>query len=155
VWSCSANSSMQHEHLPCWRSDFGKQANYSAWYCIQQSHMCWNNYPGTFIIQESACQVGPKEVNVWPEGAVCCFVCQTSALVWTGGKHIPRAKSDPRWDVGALLHSNVNAVQHGMESQGISTTQKTQRHICELARSWQVCFGIQKEFLPHGITINA
>jgi hypothetical protein len=46
--------------------------------------------------------------------------------------------------MGALLHSRVKAVQHGMLSQGISNTKNIQDS-CELAGSWQVCFGIQEK----------
>jgi hypothetical protein len=125
-----------------------------------ERHKCRNNCPWTLIVQERVCQVGPKEVNVWPEGAVWCYVCQTSGLVWTGGKHIPRVNSDLWQDMSALLDSSVKAVQHGMVSKGISTTQKIQ----DTAVSWQdhgrCVLGFRRNFfhmvkqLKHSITYS-
>jgi hypothetical protein len=78
----------------------------------------------TLIVQESVCPVCPKNVNIWPEGTACCCVCRTSALVCVGGKHVPGVNSDLWQIMGALFHSRVKAVQHGMASQEIFTTQK-------------------------------
>jgi hypothetical protein len=113
----------------CQRADFGKQVNYSEWYCIPQWYgcwKCWNNYPLTLILKESACTAYLKDINVRPDGPMCCSVCRTSALIWIGQKHIPRVNSDLPWDVVALCHSRVKAV-----SQGSSTTQTRTR--CLLA----------------------
>jgi hypothetical protein len=49
-----------------------------------------------------------------------------------GGKHV------------RYLTLRVKAVQLGISSQGITTTQKIQDS-CQLPRSWQVCFGIHQE----------
>jgi hypothetical protein len=139
----------------------GKKANYSAWYCIQQWHSCWNNYPETLIIQESVCQVGLKEVNVWPEGVVCCFVCQTYALVWTGRKHISRVNNDLRWDMGALLHSNVRASERSSTEWGPKKSAPP-RKLKDTSVSWQdhgkCVLGFKRDFfhmvqqLMHSIT---
>jgi hypothetical protein len=46
-----------------------------------------------------------------------------------------------------------------MVSQRISTTQKVQDSGCQLIRSWQVCFGIERvihvDFFHHGVAVNA
>jgi hypothetical protein len=47
------------------------------------------------LFKVSVCLVGPKDVNVQPEGTACCCVCRTSATLGIRGKHIPRANSDP------------------------------------------------------------
>lgn len=47
---------------------------------------CWNNNPRTLTVQEIVSLVSLIDVNVQPDGAACCYVYQTSAPIWTGGK---------------------------------------------------------------------
>jgi hypothetical protein len=62
--------------------------------------------------------VRPKDVNVRPGSTAYYCIYLSSAPIWIGGKHIPRAKCDIWWDVVALLHSRVNEAHHGMASKG-------------------------------------
>jgi hypothetical protein len=79
---------------------------------------CWNNFPWTLTVHESACLVDPNDYNVQPKVAACCCVWWISALVWIGDEQIPRVNSDLCWAVGALFHSTVDAVRHGMWHKG-------------------------------------
>jgi hypothetical protein len=64
--------------------------------------------------------VGSQNVNIWTEGSACCCVCQTFALVWTGGKHIflewtltcdetwvPHFTSEQKWSSMVWHHSGL------------------------------------------------
>jgi hypothetical protein len=70
--------------------------------------------------------VGARDVNIWPEGTLCCCVCWTSAPVWIVGNTFIEW-----WDMGAPLHTKVSVVQYGMASQVITT-----KEIQNTAVSW-------------------
>jgi hypothetical protein len=102
----------------------------------------WNNYPLTFIVQDCVsngsqrCLCSTRRCSM-----PLCLPNICADLI--RGKRIPRVNSDLWQDVGALLDFRFKAVQHGMTSEGTSTTRKFKT---QLARSWQVCCGIQKEW---------
>jgi hypothetical protein len=129
---------IQCQHSLHWRAAVGTHMNYSTWYCTQQWHKCSNKYPWTLIVQDNVYQVCPKHLlRRW---SVLLYL---PVLVWTGGKHIHRAKSNLWRNMNALLHSNVKVVKHGTASRDFHhpkiTTQRSR-----LARSWKVCFGTKQ-----------
>jgi hypothetical protein len=94
----------------------------------------------------SLCLVPPKDVNLRPGGTACCCVCHMSALVWSGGKYIPRSNSDCD-NICKYYFTKVHAVQHPVASIKI-----------QLSKSWQVSWDSDVAiyvFLPCGITIHA
>jgi hypothetical protein len=96
--------------------------NLWAWFCVQQwskCRNCWNSSPPA-----------PVQASVCPDGNIAVSAEHVHWFELEG--NIPRANSDPWLDVSAVLHSRVQAVQHGLESQGISTTEKF-----KAAFSWQ------------------
>jgi hypothetical protein len=123
------------------------EVNCSAWYCIQQCHKSWkccNSSSLAFIVQGSMCLVPPRNVNIWPGGAACCCVCQhlhqfelegNTSLAWT-------VTCDEIWVHYFIPVSKQSSIERHLKGSPPPKTLKTQ-----LARSWQVCLGIQNEWV--------
>jgi hypothetical protein len=135
----SANSFTWCEHLPCWRADFEKKVNYSMWYCIQQ----WLSVESVeTIIHEhlwfkKVCAQGiPKMVTLDQKTHCVVVSAEHNWLEWEGNTFLETWQGCTTSLQSQSSHSAVTRdLQH----------QKYSRHRCQLARSWQVCFGTQKK----------